>query len=390
MFDLLLKGHAAIAVAKKENVISDVEMIRQIEPWIDETELKEVAEVIKSTWITEGKKTQEFERLMQDLTGSKHVIAYVNGTMALYASLVAVGIKPNDEVLVPDLTFIATANAVIMAGAKPVFVDVDRRTFCIDAGKAGEKVTSKTKAIIPVHLYGHAADMDTIMPFAKKHGLKVIEDAAESVGTKFRGRHTGTFGDIGMISFYGNKIITSAEGAVILTDDAVLAEKIYRLKNHGRKEKGVFIHEEVGYNFSFTDVLAAIGVAQLKKFPKIASRKNELRRLYEEQLNGVIDFSYIDERVSPVHWFVNVLAADAGDLANFLKVRDIQTRRFFYPLHMQPCYAGMKSGMKQQGSFENSEYAYKSGLSLPSSVTLKDDEVLQVCKVIKEYCKGRC
>ncbi|MEK6837140.1 MAG: DegT/DnrJ/EryC1/StrS family aminotransferase [Nanoarchaeota archaeon] len=379
---------AAIAVAKKENVISDIGMIKQIEPWIDEAEEKEVAEVIKSTWITEGKKTQEFEKMMQDLTGSKHVIAYVNGTMALYASLVAVGIKPGDEVLVPDLTFIATANSVIMAGAKPVFVDVDRRTFCIDAAKAEEKVTSKTKAIMPVHLYGMAADMDRIMPFAKKHGLKVIEDAAESVGTKFSGRHTGTFGDVGMVSFYGNKIITTAEGAVLLTDDAVLAEKLYRLKNHGRKEKGVFIHEQIGYNFSFTDVLAAIGVAQLKKFAKIAKRKNGLRALYEEQLKGVIEFTHVDERTSPVHWFVNVLANDAGHLANFLKARDIQTRRFFYPLHMQPCYAGMKSGTKQQGSFENSEYAYNSGLSLPSSVTLKDDEVLQVCKAIREYCNG--
>lgn len=368
-------------------------MIKQIEPWIDDIELKEVSEVIKSTWITEGRKTQEFERMVQDLTGSRHVIAYVNGTMALYAALVAAGIKQGDEVLVPDLTFIATANSVIMAGARPVFVDVDRRTFCIDAGKAEEKVTSKTKAILPVHLYGQSADMDKIMPLAKKHNLAVIEDAAESIGTRFRGRHTGTFGDIGMVSFYGNKIITTAEGAVLLTDDSVLAEKLYRLKNHGRKEKGVFIHEEVGYNFSFTDVLAAIGVAQLKKFPKIAKRKNELRRLYEEQLNGVIEFTYVDERTSPVHWFVNVLtdnagAGGAGDLADFLKAREIQTRRFFYPLHMQPCYSGSK-GVNMDGNFENSEYAYNHGLSLPSAVTLKDEEVLQVCKAIKEYCKGQ-
>ncbi|MBI2580522.1 DegT/DnrJ/EryC1/StrS family aminotransferase [Candidatus Woesearchaeota archaeon] len=365
-------------------------MIKQIGPWIDEAEIREVTEVVRSTWITEGKKTREFEKMMQDLTGSKHVISYVNGTLALYASLIAVGIKPGDEVLVPDLTFIASANSVIMAGAKPVFVDVDRKTFCIDAGKAEGKITTKTKAIMPVHLYSQAADMDDIMPFAKKHGLKVVEDAAESVGTRFRGRHTGTFGDAGMISFYGNKIITTAEGAVLLTDDPVLAEKLYRLKNHGRKEKGVFIHEEIGYNFSFTDVLAAIGVAQLKKFPRIAKRKNELRRLYEEQLRGVIEFTHVDERASLVHWFVNVLAGDAGadDLANFLKARGIQTRRFFYPLHMQPCYAGMKSGVRQHGSFENSEYAYNQGLSLPSSVTLKDNEVLQVCKAIKEYCKS--
>lgn len=357
-------------------------MIRQIEPWIDETELKEVTEVIKSAWITEGKKTEEFEGMMRQLTGAKHVIAYANGTLALYASLIALSIKPGDEVLVPDLTFIASANSVIMAGAKPVFVDVDKKTFCIDTGKAEEKVTVRTRAIMPVHLYGQAADMDKIMPFAKKHGLKVIEDAAESIGAKFRGKHTGTFGDIGIISFYGNKIITTAEGAVVLTDDDGLAEKIYRLKNHGRKEKGVFIHEQIGYNFSFTDVLAAIGVAQLKKFQKIAKRKNELRKLYEDQLRDIIEFTHVDERTSLVHWFVNVLADDAGKLAEFLKAKNIQTRRFFYPLHMQPCYKDMKQGK----DFENSEYAYKHGLSLPSSVLLKDEEVMHICKAIREYC----
>ena len=360
-------------------------MIRQIEPWIDGTELDEVSEVIRSTWITEGKKTAEFEGILKELTGAKHVTAYVNGTLALYASLIAVGIKPGDEVLVPDLTFIATANSVLMAGAVPVFVDVDRNTFCIDVDKAREKLTSKTKAVMPVHLYGQAADMDKVMPFAKKHGLKVIEDAAESIGTKFRGKHTGTFGDVGMISFYGNKTITTAEGAVILTDDDALAERLYRLKNHGRKEKGVFIHEQIGYNFSFTDVLAAVGVAQMKKFPKIAARKNELRKIYEEQLKDVIEFTYVDERTSPVHWFVNVLADDAEMLAEFLKARDVQTRRFFYPLHLQPCYATMK----QNGSFVNSEYAFKHGLSLPSSVTLKENEILEVCKAVREYSISR-
>ncbi len=356
-------------------------MLPQIEPWIDETELKEVTEVIKSTWITEGKKTEEFEGMMKQLTGAKHVIAYANGTLALYASLIAAGIKPGDEVLVPDLTFIASANSIIMAGAKPVFVDVDKKTFCIDAEMAEGKITGKTMAIMPVHLYGQSADMDKVMPFAKRHGLKVIEDAAESIGAKFRGKHTGTFGDIGIISFYGNKIVTTAEGAVVLTDDSKLAEKVYRLKNHGRKEKGVFIHEQIGYNFSFTDVLAAIGVAQLKKFPKIAKRKNELRRLYEEQLKDVIEFTYVDERTSLVHWFVNVLADDAGKLAEFLKTKGIQTRRFFYPLHMQPCY----SGMRQEGPFGNTEYAYQHGLSLPSSVTLKDEQVVEVCRAIRAY-----
>ncbi len=356
-------------------------MIPQIEPWIDDAEVKEVSEVVKSTWITEGKKTQEFEAMFRELTGSKHAVAYANGTLALYAMLVSVGIKPGDEVLVPDLTFIATANAVILVGARPVFVDIDRKTLGIDIAEAEKKLTPRTMAIMPVHLYGQAADMEKILAFAKKHKLKVIEDAAQAVGVKFNGKHCGTMGDIGMISFYGNKTITTAEGAIILTESDSLAESVYRLKNHGRKEKGVFIHEQIGFNFSFNDVLAAIGVAQMKKFGKISKRKNDLRKMYEENLKGVVDFTFVDSRVDPVHWFANIIVPDAEKLSSFLKEKGIGSRRFFYPLHMQPCY----KGLKQSGTFPNSEYAYKCGLSLPSSVTLKDEQVLEVCRAIKQY-----
>ncbi len=356
-------------------------MIPQIEPWIDDSEVKEVSEVVKSTWITEGKKTQDFERMMKDLTGSKHAVAYANGTLALYSMLIAVGIKPGDEVLVPDLTFIATSNAVILVGAKPVFVDVDRKTFGIDISDAEKKLTGRTKAIMPVHLYGMSADMDGILNFAKKHGLKVVEDAAQAVGVKFNGKQCGTFGDVGMISFYGNKTITTAEGAVILTESDSIAESVYRLKNHGRKEKGIFIHDQIGFNFSFNDVLAAIGVAQMRKFPQISMRKNEIRKLYEEHLKGVVEFTRIDSRVSPVHWFANLLVDDAGKLSDFLKARGIGSRRFFYPLHMQPCYKNLPI----RGEFPNSEYAYNCGLSLPSSVTLKDEQILEVCRAIKDY-----
>lgn len=358
-------------------------MIPQIEPWIDEAEVKEVVDVVRSTWITEGKKTQEFEQMMKELTGSKHAVAYANGTLALYAMLVSVGIKPGDEVLVPDLTFIATANAVILVGARPVFVDIDKKTLGIYIAEAEKKLTHRTKAIMPVHLYGQAADMDEILAFAKKHSLKVIEDAAQAVGVKFNGKHCGTFGDIGMISFYGNKTITTAEGAIILTESDSLAESVYRLKNHGRKEKGVFIHEQIGFNFSFNDILAAIGVAQMKKFPEISRRKNDLRKLYEENLRGVVNFTFVDNRVEPVHWFANIIVPDAEKLSAFLKEKGIGSRRFFYPLHMQPCY----KNMKQLGSFPNSEYAYKCGLSLPSSVTLRDEQVLEVCEAIREFYK---
>lgn len=357
-------------------------MIPQIEPWIDEAELKELAEVIKSTWITESKKTEEFENGIKKLTGAKYALSFCNGTVALYAAQKALGIGAGDEVIVPDFTFIATSNSAIMAGAKPVMVDVDRKTFNMDAGKLEAAITPRTKAIMPVHIYAQAADMEAIMKVAKKHSLPVIEDAAQGVGVYFNSKHVGTFGDIGMLSFYGNKTITTGEGGMLITNDEKLYKKCWQLKNHGREVKGTFIHPHIGFNFGFTEMQAAVGVAQLKKLPKILERKKAINDMYRELLKDVkeAEFTHIDERGKPAHWFTSILVDDVEGLAEHLKKNEIQTRRFFYPLHVQPCYKGAV-----KGSFPNSEWAYSHGLSLPSGVLLKDEQIAFVAEKIREF-----
>ncbi len=245
-------------------------MIIQIQPWIDDSEMHELMKVVQSTFVTEASLTKEFEQMTRDLTKAKHAIAVANGTLGLFCALKALGIGIGDEVIVPDLTFIASANAIIMAGAKPVFCDVEINTLCIDIEKAKSKVTANTKAIMPVHLYGQSADMVKVLNFAKENNLKVIEDAAQGVGVLFEGKHVGTFGDIGILSYYGNKTITTGEGGIILTNDDELAKICYRLKNHGRDTKGTFIHEHIGFNFSFTEMQAALGVSQMKKLNAIS------------------------------------------------------------------------------------------------------------------------
>ena len=365
-------------------------MIIQIEPWIGEEELVQLKRVIDSTYVTEAALTKEFEGLTQELTRSKHVLTASNGTVALYMAIKALDIGPGDEVIVPDMTFIATANSVIMAGATPVLCDVREDNFCIDINKAESLVTSKTRAIIPVHLYGQTPAMDEVMAFAKKHKLRVIEDAAQGVGVFFEGKHAGTFGDIGILSYYGNKTITTGEGGVLLTQEDELAKKLYRLKNHGRDQKGIFIHEHIGFNFSFTEMQAAIGIAQMHKLAKIISRKAEIKDRYYRELAEIkeITLPYIDPRCTPVFWFTSILVNDGADkLAAFLKEKGIQSRRFFYPLHKQPCYKEFPLVKDQitNKTFNISSSLYERGLSLPSAFALNEGDQGTVIKSIKEF-----
>ena len=355
-------------------------MIPQIEPWINEDERDAVTEVITSTWLTESNKTAEFETRFKELTGAAFARAMCNGTLSLFASLKILGIGPKDEVIIPNLTFIATGNAVLLAGATPVVADVDKKTFTLSPEMLEAGITDRTKAIIPVHLYGQSADMDAIMRIARIRGLSVIEDAAQGVGVTFAGRHVGTFGDCGCFSFYGNKTITTGEGGMIITQSAAYDAAIYALKNHGRSQRGTFIHEQIGYNFSLNELAAAIGISQLNKLDQIRTKKKALRQAYEKYLAGVreIEFTGSDERCVPVHWFINILVEDPAALQKYLHQKGIGSRRFFYPINKQPCY-------NLPGDFPNSEYAYEHGLSLPSAAMLDMDIVQHICQEIKNF-----
>jgi len=365
--------------------------IVQIEPWIDAGELRELERAIQSTFITESDLTREFETMTAQLTGSKHAIAVCNGTVALFVCLKAMGIGPGDEVIVPNLTFIATANAVILAGATPVLCEIREDTFCIDMKRAEELLTERTRAVMPVHLYGQSADMTAVMDFASRHKLKVIEDAAEGVGVRFDGRHVGTFAEMGVLSYYGNKTVTCGEGGVVLTNDDRLAAEAYKLKNHGRAKKGTFIHESVGFNFAFTDLQAAIGISQMKKMPAIVRKKREIHDCYVQQLRGIQGFdpTQIDSRCEPVFWFTSFLCDDTEGLSAFLQQQNIQTRGFFCPLHRQPCYADRKYIKNIDHDFRVSDAVYRRGISLPSSYSLTETEQAFVIEQIQRFYANR-
>tara|TARA_X000000368_G_scaffold67892_1_gene48997 strand:- start:2437 stop:3603 length:1167 start_codon:yes stop_codon:yes gene_type:complete len=377
--------------------------INQIEPFIDHTELDYLTKVVESTFVTEHNLTEEFEQLFKDYTGAKHVIAYTNGTLALYAIIKSLNIGPGDEVIVPDLTFIATANAVILAGATPIFCDIETENFGLDLIHAKKLISKNTKAIIPVHLYGLSCKMDQLKVFSSQNNLFLIEDAAQGVGVRYRCveeceidkkcdscndkfKHVGTFGIAGILSFYGNKTMTCGEGGLILTDDDEIAKKCYRLKNHGRDVKGIFTHHHIGFNFSFTEMQAAVGVAQFKKLDKIISKKAQFHKKYYEELKCIsqIGLMEVPKNVQPVHWFTNIFVNDVDNLANFLKERGIGSRRFFYPLHLQPCYQDFSQDLRSK-NFKNSFNSYNTALSLPSLYSLSEDDQDYVIDTIKEY-----
>ena len=350
------------------------DFIPQIEPWINSTELHYLKEVIDSTYVTEHKMTERFELMIKELTNSTYAVSTTNGTAALFCCLKALDIGPGDEVIVPNITFVASSNAVIMVGATPVFCEINDKNFCIDTTKIEELINDKTKAIMPVHLYGQSCDIEEVLRIAYKNNLFVVEDAAQGVGVKFNRRHTGTFGHLGVLSFYGNKTITCGEGGVVLTESKELRDKVYQLKNHGRLKKGQFVHEAIGYNFAFTEMQAAVGVAQLKKFSMIKNRKREIYNIYMKAFSGISDKLkpvWVDKRCDPVWWFTSFLTDKREALEKHLLSLGIQTRKFFCPLHMQPCYEGMEFN---RSDYSLSEKIYGQGISLPSAFNLSKEE----------------
>jgi len=359
------------------------ERIPYYEPWLGEEELAQLNEVIRANWISEGAKTREFERRLAELHGTKYALATSNCTGALIIAMKALGIGPGDEVIVPSFTFIASVSSVRLAGATPVLVDVDAQTLNIDPLAAERAITPRTKAIIPVHLYGQAADMEAIMAVAARHGLPVIEDAAQGLAVKFQGRPVGSFGEIGCLSFFTDKSITLGEGGAVLTSSDRLYEELLMLKNDGRLERGMYCHDRVGYNLRITELQGAVGVAQLGKLETIVRMKRENADLYRRLLEGTpgLEFTHRDPRCFVVPHRVNVLVDDPDALIAHLEANGIGCRRFYLPVHMQPCY-------NIAGDFPNAETLYRRGLSFPSAPTLKEEQIAFVCDKVREFMGG--
>jgi perosamine synthetase len=354
--------------------------INQVEPWIGEEEKKAIVEYLdRGGWLTEFEKTREFERLIADFVGSKYASVVSNGTVSLTIALMALGIGGDDEVIVPDYTQIASANAVILAGAKPVLVDIDASTLCLDLDLVEKAITSRTKAIIFVSLNGRCPDMNKVVSLSQKYELYLIEDAAESLGCTYEGKHLGTFGIIGSFSFSPSKIITTGQGGALITDNEELYHRISKIKDFGRPKAGIDFYEIMGFNFKFTDLQAVIGIEQIKKLEWRVKRKKEIFALYQRELKEVPQIQFIEtnlEDTSP--WFVDILVPDPSALKNYLAERGIGTRPFFPPIHSQPPY-----GLNEQ--YPNTEYVSTHGLWLPSSSFLSDEDIKRVCNEIKVF-----
>lgn len=298
-------------------------------------------------------------------------------------------IGPGDEVLVPDLTFGATANAVIQVGATPVFVDVLSSSFSIDVIAAQAKVTAKTKAIIPVHLYGNAAPMEEILSFSRKFSLKVVEDAAEAIGTRIDGRHVGTFGNIGVFSFFANKTITTGEGGMIVLNDKELFTKALMMRSHGFTPENRYWHQIWGTNMRLTNLQAALGVAQMRRVDELVEAKRFIANCYLNSLSSITGKLLILPSALPnvnhSHWLFTIQLIDEAHvdgLQNYLQINHIESRRFFHPLHNQPAFSQYS---KKNLTFPVAEQLYKSGLCLPSSTSLTHDEVKLISHKIVEY-----
>jgi len=356
------------------------------EPTITEKEIEYVVQAVKSGWVSSlGEFISRFERRFAEFIGTKYALAVSSGTAALHLALVSLGIKEGDEVIVPDLTFIATANAVRYTGAKPVFADIDQEIWCISPEDIRMKITSKTKAIIPVHLYGHPADMDQILEIAKEYGLYVVEDCAEAHGAEYKGKKVGSIGDCGVFSFYGNKIVTTGEGGMITTNDEKLYERARHLRDHAMSKEKRYWHTEIGYNYRITNIQAALGLAQLERIDQIIQKKREIFKMYEDGLKDLEGISLNPEKewAKNVYWmicFVN-WSFDEEKRDSFmrkLKDKGIDTRPFFYPCSVMPMY-------KRDGFVNPISYKiYKKGVNLPSGYNLTEEEVKYIIKVIKE------
>ncbi len=360
-------------------------MIPVAEPWIGEKERQYVLDCIDSGWVSSiGEYILKFEKSFSEYCGAEYGISCSNGTTALHLALVAMGIGHGDEVIVPTLTFIATANAVTYTGAKPVFVDSESRTWTIDPKKIEENITSKTKAIIPVHLYGHPCDMDPIMDIAREHGLYVIEDAAEAHGAEYKGEKVGSIGEMGCFSFYGNKIITTGEGGMITTNNKEIAEKITMLRDHAMSKDKRYWHDYIGYNYRITNLQAALGLAQLEKIGKILEIKRKNANIYSSLLQGVTGITLPPEEkwAKNVYWMYSVLIEDdygisRDDLMKKLNEEGIDSRPFFYPMHIMPPY-------RNAGNFPVAEVLSKKGINLPSSAKLNITEIEKICEIIRK------
>jgi perosamine synthetase len=358
-----------------------MEFINYMEPSYDSHEIAAVTKYINTgAWLTEFKETRNFEDGIGKYVNSPYVSVMANGTVTLMAALMAIGIKPGDEVIVPDFTMAATAHAVSVFGAKPVFVDVERETLCMDFERMKEAVTHNTKAVIFVDLNGrYASRFMEIISFCKENALWLIEDAAQALGSFYQGKALGTFGNMGSYSFSMPKIITTGQGGAIVTASKELYDRLLQIRDFGREKAGEDHYMMVGLNFKFTDLQAVVGIEQMRKMPERVMHKKEICKKYDARLKdmaGVEIFRNNYEDTVPC--FYELLCERRDELISYLKTKNIGARKFYPPLHSEPAY-------KVDKSFPVTEEISAKGLWLPSSVLLDEEKVDYICNCIAEF-----
>jgi perosamine synthetase len=368
-------------------------MIPVNEPLLNGNEKKYLQECIDTGWISsEGPFIKKFEEEFSRINRRKHGVAVCNGTAALEIAVEALGIGKGDEVIMPAFTIISCASAILKSGAKPVLVDSDLQTWNMDVNQIEKKITKRTKAIMVVHIYGLPVDMDRVLKLAKKYKLKIIEDAAEAHGQTYKGKICGSFGDVSVFSFYPNKLITTGEGGMVLTDNQKLADKCRSLRNLCFIPSKRFVHEELGWNMRITNLQAALGLAQLERWDDHIARKRKMGSLYMQLLKGVKGISLPVEKTiysNNIYWVFGVVSQNkklnAEKIMKLLAEKKIGTRPFFYPMHLQPVFK--KMGLFKNQKYPNAELLYRQGFYLPSGLTITEEQIKEVANTLKEILR---
>jgi len=369
-------------------------MIPVCEPLVKEKEKELVLDCLNSGWISSaGKYLAQFENAWSAYCGMRHGIAVTSGTAALQIAIGLLDLHPGDEVIMPTFTIISCAQAITAHGGVPVLVDSDTINWQMDVSCIEEKITERTRAIMPVHIYGHPVDMDPVLAIARRYNLTVIEDAAEAHGAQYKGHMCGSMGDVSVFSFYANKIITTGEGGMILTQSDKLAEKARALRNLCFQPSRRFYHENIGYNFRMTNIQAAIGTAQLERIDQIIDTKRAIAKAYSERLGNVSGLCLPAEApwARSVYWVYGiVLEKDTGlnalQLADYMLDAGIETRPFFLGIHQQPVFQNM--GLFVGEHYPVAENLSSQGLYLPAGLSISMNEIDRICKTIQAFLGG--
>lgn len=351
-------------------------------PWITQNEIDYVADAVRTAWYGDaGVYHQKFERAFADYLGVKHAVALPSGTSGLHLALLALGVGRGDEVIVPEITWIATSAPITYVGATPVFADVEPDTWCLAAASFEARITPRTKAVIPVDLYGGVPDWDAILRVARAHGVSVIEDAAEAVGSEYRGRKAGSFGDAGVFSFHGSKTLTTGEGGLLATDREDVYRRIAVLRDHGRRPGDKpFWNAEVAYKYKMSSMQAALGLAQLERIEELVARKRQIFAWYRARLGGLPGVALNAEPAGTKnsYWMVTLVAEamDKEEMMRVLGVQGIDSRPFFYPLSSLPAYLAKADNPVAYGLSPHA-------INLPSALNLTEGQVAEVCQAVK-------